>query len=179
MPTTVPSGGNSAIASHLYNGRIETIKTKVLIGADTNPIATEFEVNKRFLGTYFINARFRGVGGLPSGISWEADDSGIRFYGVPQAIGTYHALFEGPYPDNFVGTSSSGACSRDPCRPVCLPTAQLPSPGIQKIQVFGWVIKFIITPKSANSLSLGQVIKQLRQAPYDQNKYIYREGWIA
>lgn len=170
MPSSVPAGGTAAIAPSLYAGRIEVIRAKILIGADTNPMASEFLVDQRFNGQYFVNARFRRVGALPPGISFFPDAAGIRFYGVPQATGTYEALFEGPYPDNFVGTSTDGNAQT-----VC-GGSHNPNTGVQSIYAFAWCMRFVVTTKSANSLSFGQLYRHLLATPAT-NVAAYREGW--
>lgn len=170
MPVSVPSGGTAAITPSLYGGRIEVIKAKILIGADTNPVASEFLVDQRFNGQYFVNARFRRIGALPPGISFIPDASGIRFYGVPQATGTFEALFEGPYPDNFVGTSTDGNAQT-----VCTGT-QTPNPGVQSIYVFAWCLRFVVTTKSAYSLTFGQLYRHMLGSA-DTDAPTFREGW--
>lgn len=170
MPSSVPAGGTAAVTPTLYSGRIEVIRAKVLIGADTNSVATEFLVDQRFNGQYFVNARFRRVGALPPGITYFPDAAGIRFYGVPQATGTYEALFEGPYPDNFVGTSTDGNAQT-----VC-GGSQNPNTGVQSIYVFAWCLRFVVTTKSANSLTFGQLYRHMLGTPAT-DAAAFREGW--
>jgi len=152
MPLSIPSGGTGAnfIASSLYAGRIEIIRARVLVGVDDGPIATEYLVDRRFNGQYFVNGRFKRLGFLPPGISWFPDSAGIRFYGVPQASGTYEALFEGPYPDNFVGTSTDGNA-----QVVCQAGPQTPNVGIQTGQVFSWLVRFVVTTVNAWEVPFG------------------------
>jgi hypothetical protein len=152
MPLSIPSGGTGAnfIASALYAGRIEIIRARVLVGVDDGPIATEYLVDRRFNGQFFQNARFKRLGFLPPGISFLPDSTGIRFYGVPQASGTYEALFEGPYPDNFVGTSTDGNA-----QVVCQATPQTPNVGIQTGQVFSWLVRFVVTTVNAFAVPFG------------------------
>lgn len=172
MPTTAQvSSGGSTVNSTLYEGRIEKIKAKILVEEDSNPIATSFEVNKRFNGQFFVNARFRNVGSLPNGISWVSDNQGIRFFGVPQQTGIFEALFEGPYPDNFVGTSTSGNSTV-----VCQTGPQTPTTGVQSAQVFGFAIRFEVTTKTANSLTFGQAFRNILKNP-STTLSVYREGW--
>ena len=170
MPTSVPQGGSATITPSLYGGRLEVIRAKILIGADTSPVATEFQVDQRFNGQFFVNARFRRLGALPPGITFLPDAAGIRIRGVPQATGIYEALFEGPYPDNFVGTSTDGNAQT-----VC-GGPQNPNTGVQSIYVFAWCLRFVVTTKSANSLTFGQLYRHMLGEPTTTNA-AYREGW--
>jgi hypothetical protein len=167
----IPSGG-FVVTPELYAGRVEIVKARILVGGDALPIATKFEVNARFDGQFFVNARQRPVGALPNGIRWTSGPQGIHFFGVPQQFGTFEALFEGPYPNNFVGTSSTGSYSVDQCHPA----SQSVSPGIQTALVFGWIVRFVVTPKSANSVSFGSAWRNVL-AKVNPALGVYREEW--
>lgn len=167
----IPSSG-SVVPPELYGGRVEIVKARILVGEDALPVATKFEVNARFAGQYFVNARFRNVGALPNGIQWTSDPEGIRFFGVPQQTGIYEALFEGPYPNNFSGTSTTGEYTVDRCHPESQPV----SPGIQTVFVYGWIVRFEVATKSAASVGFGAAWRTVL-ARGNPAILVHREGW--
>jgi hypothetical protein len=161
-----PRSSSSFVPLNLYSGRAEVVEAQML--DEGGSVATRFYTSKRFNGQYFVNARFKGVGALPVGISWESDSSGIHFYGVPQQIGNFEALFEGPYPDNFQGTTTRGNSSI-----VCGGAA---SNGLQTIGVVGWVVKFNVSRRTGGSVTFGQAYRTLLlQGREDFTTY--REKW--
>jgi hypothetical protein len=173
MPLTVPGGGSATIAAELYAGRIEIVRGRVLVGVNDGTVATEYLVDRRFNGQYFVNARFKRIGALPPGISYIPDSTGVRFFGVPQATGTYEALFEGPYPDNFVGTSTDGTA-----QVVCQASAQTPNVGIQTGQVFSWLIRFVIRSVNAFSVPFG-VAHSYMLTSLVGTETAYRDDWSS
>lgn len=171
MPLSVPGGGSATIAPELYAGRIEIVRARVLVGVNDGTVAKEYLVDRRFNGQYFVNARFKRIGALPPGISYIPDSTGVRFLGVPQATGTYEALFEGPYPDNFVGTSTDGNA-----QVVCKEGPQTPNVGIQTGQVFSWLIRFVVTSVNAFAVPFGVAYSYMLTSLVG-TETAYREGW--
>ena len=53
---------------------------------------------------------------------------------------------------------------------------QNPNTGVQSIYVFAWCMRFVVTTKSANSLSFGQLYRHMLGDQATANA-AYREGW--
>jgi len=166
MPATIPS--NTILLTAGTYSYVDTIN--LYVKTDNNPIASLPYNEKKLLGGDYINARFTNTGAIPQGLQWTSDASGLTFYGTPQESGTYEALFEGAYPQNWISTSTIGSAT------TCSPSGQPTSAG--SILVRRFAIRFQVTTITGDIYSFGKVMREL-VAGSNVGMLARRLGWIS
>jgi hypothetical protein len=166
MPATIPS--NTILLTAGTYSYVDTIN--LYVKTDNNPIASLPYNEKKLIGGDYANARFTNTGAIPQGLQWTSDSSGLTFFGTPQEGGTYEALFEGPYPQNWISPSTIGGT------PTCSPTGQPASAG--SILVRRFAVRFQVTVISGDIYSFGKVMRELL-AGNNVGMVARRLGWIG